>query len=49
MRRLRAMNARWLTVMHAGCEGDIEDPALALNRAVGFEPVGRNYLWRRAL
>jgi ribosomal protein S18 acetylase RimI-like enzyme len=47
MRRLKALGARWVYVTHAGCEGDEIDAALELNRSVGFEPVGKNYLWRK--
>jgi ribosomal protein S18 acetylase RimI-like enzyme len=49
MRQLKALGAKWVYVTHAGCEGDEIDAASELNRAVGFEQAGKNYMWRKEL
>jgi ribosomal protein S18 acetylase RimI-like enzyme len=49
MNRLRALGATAVFTSHGGLDSDALDPALSLNAAVGFEKVGRNYVWIKAL
>lgn len=49
MSRLASLGCISVYVTHAGLEADETDPALALNEAVWFKRVGKNYLWYKKL
>jgi len=45
MKRLLSLGCTAVYVTHAGLDSDERDPALALNEAVGFSLVAKNYMW----
>jgi GNAT superfamily N-acetyltransferase len=49
LRRLQMLGARDVVIAHGDCDSEEEDASLQLNRSVGFEPFGRDYLWQRSL
>jgi mycothiol synthase len=49
LRRLQMLGARDVVIAHGDCDSEEEDASLQLNRSVGFEPFGRDYLWQHKL
>lgn len=49
MSRLLTLGCSAVYVTHAGLDSDEIDPALALNKSVGFKKVANNYMWVKQL
>jgi len=49
LRRLQLLGAHDVVIAHGDCDSEEEDESLLLNRSVGFEPFGRDYLWQRSV